>query len=125
MHRCTPEQYRAGIEDAVAEAGGVGQKLADRDRALRRLDIGKARSALLEHLAIAELRQEFLDSIIEPDAAFSTSSMIAQVMKILVLENARKIWSGRSAVLASRSAKRRIADRPPRGRAAPPRIRRE
>ena len=63
------EQHRAGIEDAVAEAGGVGQKLPDRDRALRRLDVGKAQSARLQHLAIAELRQEFLDKVIEPDAA--------------------------------------------------------
>ncbi|MGY4370021.1 hypothetical protein ACVW1A_006086 [Bradyrhizobium sp. LB1.3] len=64
------EQHRAGIEDAVAEAGRMGEKLADRDRALGWLDVGKARSARLQHLAIAELRQEFLDDIIKPDAAF-------------------------------------------------------
>lgn len=99
------EQHGAGIENAVAETGSVGQKLADRDRAFRRLDVGKARSALLQHLAIAELRQECLDRVIEPIRPPSTRSMMAQVTKILVLENARKIWSGRSAVFASRSAK--------------------
>nr|WP_245333813.1 hypothetical protein [Bradyrhizobium guangdongense] len=63
------EQDRARIEDAVTETGGMGQQLADRDRALRRLDVRKTRRALLEHLAIAELRQERLDRIIEPDPA--------------------------------------------------------
>nr|WP_249133954.1 hypothetical protein [Bradyrhizobium japonicum] len=64
------EQHRAGIEDAVAEARGVGQEMPDRNQALRRLDIGKALRTLLEHLAIAELRQDCLDPVVEPDAAF-------------------------------------------------------
>ena len=64
------EDGGARIEKAVAQPGAVAQELADGDRALRRLGVIERRCARAQDFSISELRNEFLDRVIEPEFAF-------------------------------------------------------
>ncbi|MGY4193136.1 hypothetical protein ACVIM9_002477 [Bradyrhizobium sp. USDA 4520] len=64
------EDRCARIEQAVAEAGRVAQQMANGDRPLRRFGVVDRRRARPQHLAVSELRDEGLDRIVEPEAAF-------------------------------------------------------